>query len=74
MGPNIILDTLLDTFLKTHDYTLFLPILKEVCGDLAEDVQLEDLRTYREGSKSGKPSSLGPGFTSVPGGDEYLNR
>ena len=48
MGPNIILDTLLDTFLKTHDYTLFLPILKEVCGDLAEDVQLEDLRTYRE--------------------------
>ena len=28
--------------MKSQDYTLFLPVLKEVCGDLADDVDLED--------------------------------
>ena len=36
--------------------------------------QLQDLRTYRERSELGKPRSPGPGFSSVPEGDEYLNR
>merc|ERR1712227_1025125 len=39
--PNIIIDTVLDTFLKSQNYTIFLPILKQVCGDLAEDADAE---------------------------------
>merc|ERR1712241_46502 len=37
--PNPILDTVLDNFMKSQNYTLFLPILKQVCGDLAEDAE-----------------------------------
>ena len=37
----MIIDTVLDAFFKSHDYTLFLPVLKEACGDLADDVDLE---------------------------------
>merc|ERR1712215_384721 len=36
--PNIILDGVLDAFLKTHNFTEFLPILKQVCGEMADDI------------------------------------
>merc|ERR1712227_1025544 len=40
--PNIILDTVLDNFLKSQNYTLFLPILKQACGEIAEDAMMEE--------------------------------
>merc|ERR1719481_1515601 len=36
-APNILLDGVLDAFLKSQNFTVFLPILKLVCGDMAED-------------------------------------
>ena len=73
MAPNIILDTVLENFLKSQNYTILLPILKQVCGELAEDFHPDMLRAG-EKMKTGKPSSLGPGFSAVPGGPQYLNR
>jgi len=35
---NIILDGVLDAYLQTHNFTDFLPILQQVCGDMAEDI------------------------------------
>ena len=74
MAPNFILDTMLDAFLKSQNYTLFLPILAQACGDLAEDADLDHLVRPGERMEAARPSTLGPGFTSVPGGDQYLNR
>eukprot|EP00090_Calanus_glacialis_P022185 TRINITY_DN34234_c0_g1_i1.p1 TRINITY_DN34234_c0_g1~~TRINITY_DN34234_c0_g1_i1.p1 ORF type:complete len:569 (-),score=125.49 TRINITY_DN34234_c0_g1_i1:70-1554(-) len=91
---NIILDGVLDAYLKTHNFTDFLPVLKEVCGEMAEDFEkLEQLSFEGEftniltnlgeatshrfnhiDEKTGRPSTLGPGFTAPPGGPEYLNR
>jgi len=88
----MILDGVLDAFLKSTNFTEFLPILKLACGDMAEDTasslslgtvlpQLANMfgeahlqRFNEEGSRSSKPSTLGPGFTAPPGGWDYLNR
>jgi len=50
--PNIILDGVLDAFLKTHNFTEFLPILKQVCGEMADDIgELEKLNFEKGVSK-----------------------
>jgi len=92
--PNIVLDGVLDAYLQTHNFTDFLPILQQVCGEMAEDIgELEQLNFQKEfmnilinlgeatshrfnqiDEKTGRPSTLGPGFTAPPGGLEYLNR
>jgi len=48
---NIILDTFLDNFMKSHNYTLALPIIEEVCGDLAEDAleEIANSKAFRDG-------------------------
>jgi len=81
---NIILDTILDTFMKSQNYTVLLPIIREACGDLAEDLDqvIESvdtsfaslLKRSSQSELSRKPSVLGPGFSAPPGGPDYLNR
>eukprot|EP00092_Neocalanus_flemingeri_P008290 GFUD01008936.1.p1 GENE.GFUD01008936.1~~GFUD01008936.1.p1 ORF type:complete len:562 (-),score=130.38 GFUD01008936.1:42-1727(-) len=91
---NIIIDGVLDAFLKSHNFTDFLPILKQVCGEIVEGagesvelsfekeltnilVSLGEATSHRFNlvdEKTGRPSTLGPGFTAPPGGPEYLNR
>ncbi len=34
---NLILDGVLDAYLKTHNFSVFYPLLSLVCGDMAED-------------------------------------
>ena len=88
--PNIILDTLIDSFFKSQNYSIALPIIKQVCGDL-EDGAVEEIMNTK-GIKSAmeriknkysnikgpgstqRPSVLGPGFSAPPGGEAYLNR
>merc|ERR1719410_1787799 len=41
--PNPILDTVLDAYLKTHNFTDFLPILEKACGDMADDFRMSDM-------------------------------
>ena len=88
--PNIILDTLIDSFFKSQNYSIALPIIKQVCGDLEDGAVEEIINT--KGIKSAmeriknkysnikgpgstqRPSVLGPGFSAPPGGEAYLNR
>jgi len=89
-APNLILDSVLDLFLKSHNFTEFLPILEQVCGpmevsgvlaiqELAQDLVSKwgEANVHRFNSvtlETERPSILGPGFTAPPGGPEYLNR
>jgi hypothetical protein len=34
---NLILDGVLDAYLHTHNFSIFYPVLSQVCGDMAED-------------------------------------
>ena len=88
--PNIILDTLIDNFFKSQNYSIVLPIIKQVCGDLEEGAIEEMMRMKEVKSaidrikikysninnpgSSQRPSVLGPGFSAPPGGEAYLNR
>ena len=88
--PNIIIDTLIDNFFKNQNYSIALPIIKQVCGDLEEGAveeimnmkglksSMERIRTKYSNIKSPgsgqRPSVLGPGFSAPPGGEAYLNR
>merc|ERR1712142_408734 len=85
---NMIIDGVLDEYLKSHNITDFLPILKEFCGDMDENTGeidfekdiMSSIKNSGEASsqsidkKTSRPSTLGPGFTAPPGGYEYLNR
>ena len=73
----------MDTFLKSQNYTIALPILKQVCGELADDATEAAVESYLGSLMSSvamtpeqtrRPSVLGPGFSSPPGGPAYLNR
>ena len=88
--PNIILDTLIDDFFKSQNYSIALPIIKQVCGDLAdgaieEIVNMKGIQSAMKRIKNKysnikgrgsaqRPSVLGPGFSAPPGGEAYLNR
>jgi len=43
VNENIILDSVLDAYLKTHNFTDFLPILEKACGDMADDFRMSDV-------------------------------
>jgi endoglycosylceramidase len=81
----------LDAFLRSHQFTEFLPVLEKACGPMAAggltpswaalghqllaEVAAAQLHRFNNvASESGRPSSLGPGFTAPPGGWDYLNR
>jgi hypothetical protein len=34
---NLILDGVLDAYLKTHNFSIFYPVIRLVCGDMADD-------------------------------------
>ena len=88
--PNIIIDTLIDSFFKSRNYSIALPIIKQVCGDLQEGAveeimsmkglksSIDRIKTKYSNIKSPgsgqRPSVLGPGFSAPPGGEAYLNR
>ena len=69
--------------MKSQNYTIALPIIKEACGELAEDASLEHMLSKSKfGSELTGPAAeltrrtsvLGPGFSAPPGGPDYLNR
>ena len=37
MQTNLILEGVLDAYLKTHNFSVFYPVLRLVCGDMADD-------------------------------------
>ena len=63
--------------MKSQNYTVLLPIIREACGDLAEDLDqvIESvdtsfaslLKRSSQSELSRKPSVLGPGFSAPPG-------
>ena len=62
--------------MKSQNYTVLLPIIREACGDLAEDLDqvIESVDTSfapllrsSQSELSRKPSVLGPGFSAPPG-------
>jgi len=68
--PNIIVDTVLDSFLKSQNYTVFLPILNQVCGDIAEDAELNsnDPKIQKMFKKLASKLSLAQSFSSSTAG------
>ena len=66
--PNIILDTLIDSFFKSQNYSIALPIIKQVCGDLEEGaveeiMNLKGIQSAMERIKNKYSNIKGPGST-----------